>query len=84
MKQIVLFAALAACAGAQKRVITHEDVWLMKRVGEPVVSPDRKLVVFSVVEPDYDSSKQVSDLWIVPADGSESPRRITSTIRFLV
>lgn len=59
--------------------MTHEDVWLMKRTGEPVVSPDGRWIVFSVVEPDYDASKQVTDLWLVAADGSEGPRRLTAT-----
>ncbi len=62
-----------------KLPITHEDVWLMKRVGAPIPSPDGKWVVFSVVEPAYDEKDQVSDLWIVPSDGSSKPRRLTGT-----
>ena len=62
-----------------KAPITHEDVWLTKRVGAPVPSPDGKWVVFSVTEPAYDEKDQVSDLWIVPADGSAKPRRLTFT-----
>jgi len=54
-------------------------MWLMKRVGAPVPSPDGKWVVFSLTEPAYDEKEQVSDLWIVPADGSAKPRRLTST-----
>jgi dipeptidyl aminopeptidase/acylaminoacyl peptidase len=60
-----------------KSVITHEAIWLMKRVGAPVPSPDGKWVVFSLIEPAYDEKDQVSDLWIVPADGSAKPRRLT-------
>lgn len=62
-----------------KRPITHEDVWLMKRVGAPVASPDGKWAVFSVREPSYDPKQEVSDLWIVPVDGSQPARRLTST-----
>ena len=51
----------------------------MKRVGAPVVSPDGKWVVFSLVEPSYDPDKAVSDLWIVPAAGGTTPRRLTNT-----
>src|SRR6185295_7244993 len=36
-----------------------------------------KWVVFSLVEPAYDEKDQVSDLWIVPSDGSTKPRRLT-------
>ncbi|HEU0005693.1 MAG TPA: S9 family peptidase, partial [Terriglobia bacterium] len=34
-------------------------------------------MAFSVVEPAYDEKEQVSDLWIVPTDGSAKPRRMT-------
>jgi dipeptidyl aminopeptidase/acylaminoacyl peptidase len=74
----ILFFSFATHAQT-KRAITHEDVWLMKRVGAPVPSPDGKWVVFSVVEPAYDEKDQVSDLWIVPSDGSSKPRRLTGT-----
>ena len=75
---IVLFASAPAIE-AQKRIITHEDVWTMKRVGDPVVSPNGKLVVFSVTEPSYDSAKTVADLWIAPANGTAAPTRLTNT-----
>lgn len=61
------------------RPITHEDVWLFKRVGAPKVSPDGNWAVFSVTEPAYDKEEQVSDLWLVPTDGSRPPRRLTTT-----
>ena len=77
--------AVASCllaavpAVAQKRVITHEDVWLLHRVGAPVLSPDGTQAVFPVTEPSYDSAQTVSDLWIVPTDGSSPARRLTNT-----
>jgi dipeptidyl aminopeptidase/acylaminoacyl peptidase len=70
--------AASAVADNTRHAITHEDVWLMKRVGGPVPSPDGKWVVFSVTEPAYDEKDQVADLWIVPGDGSAEPRRLTS------
>ena len=79
-------AVLAAClslplmaAAAPITPITHELLWMMKRVGEPVVSPDGKWVVLSVLEPSYDEDKEISDLWLVPVDGHAPPRRITNT-----
>src|SRR5258707_11400396 len=62
-----------------KQPITHEAMWLMERVGAPFVSPDGKWVVFSVTDPAYDEKDQTSDLWIVPADGSAKPHKITFT-----
>jgi len=55
----------------------HEAMWAMKRVGAPNPSPDGKWTVFSLIEPAYDEKDQVSDLWIVPTDGSAKPRRLT-------
>jgi len=71
-------AAIAA-EPAGKRPITHEDVWLMKRVGTPALSPDGRQVVVPVSEPAYDDATKSSDLWLVPTDGSEPPRRLTFT-----
>lgn len=76
----ILCALLFATAlSAQKQPLTHETLYLMKRTGTPAVSPDGKRVVFPIVEPSYDSKEQVTDLWIVPTDGSAAPRRITGT-----
>ncbi len=59
--------------------LTHESMWMMKRVGAPIPSPDGKWVVFSLIEPAYDEKDQVSDLWVVPAEGGANPRRLTSS-----
>jgi dipeptidyl aminopeptidase/acylaminoacyl peptidase len=77
---LCLFVAAASAQGVPpKRPITHEDVWLMKRVGPPALSPDGRSVVVTVTEPAYDDAAKASDLWLVPTDGSAPPRRITST-----
>ena len=73
-----LFAAAAADAAA-KKPITHEILWMMKRVGAPAVSPDGKWAVYSVLEPSYETKDAVSDLWLVATDGNAPARRITHT-----
>jgi dipeptidyl aminopeptidase/acylaminoacyl peptidase len=78
----IITLALIATANAQTAIkvpLTHESMWMMKRVGAPVPSPDGKWVVFSLVEPAYDDKDQVSDLWIVSTDAGTRPRRLTST-----
>lgn len=37
-----------------KKPITHEAMWLMKRVGAPIVCPFGTSIIFSVTEPSYD------------------------------
>ena len=78
---LVLLIALASPLAAQtgRHTITHEDVFLMKRVAGPVISPDGRWIVFSVSEPSYTEGEQVTDLWLVPTDGSTPPRRLTNT-----
>ena len=78
---LLTFGAATAPVMAQsagKAAITHETLWMMKRVGAPTPSPDGRWVAFPITEPSYDDKEQVSDLWIVPADGSAKPRRLTS------
>jgi dipeptidyl aminopeptidase/acylaminoacyl peptidase len=79
-----LFACLAiplVAASAPKRIPTHEDIWLMKRVGAPQVSPDGRWIVASVIEPAYDENAQLSDLWLIDTAARDSSRRLTSTRR---
>lgn len=63
-----------------KPIFSHEDLWLMKRVGGPVPSPDGRWVVFSVTDPAYDDKDQRTDLWIVSSDGRSQPRQLTFTL----
>ena len=70
-----------SAAAADKRAPTHEDIWLMKRVGAPQVSPDGRWLVVAVTEPAYDENATLSDLWLVDTAARHSSRRLTSTRR---
>jgi dipeptidyl aminopeptidase/acylaminoacyl peptidase len=74
---IVAALLLVPLVASAKQPLTHETMWLMKRVGAPVISPDGRWAVFSVVDPSYDEKEQSTDLWLVPADGSAAPHQIT-------
>jgi dipeptidyl aminopeptidase/acylaminoacyl peptidase len=76
---LLLFAATLTATAQDKKPITHEDMWLLKRVGAPAISPDGKWTIFSVVDPAYDEKEQVNDIWIAATDGSSDPRRLTAT-----
>ncbi len=76
---LLLAAPLAAQDDTELRPVTHEDVWLMKRLGSPVVSPDGERAVVSVTEPAYEKDEESSDLWLITVDGSEPLRRLTAT-----
>jgi dipeptidyl aminopeptidase/acylaminoacyl peptidase len=76
---LCLVAVGLPAAESPKRAITHEDLWLMKRVGAPVPSPDGKWAVFSVTQPGYDAKDTSADLWLVPLDGGAPARPLTQT-----
>lgn len=78
MKLPALFLSALSLFAQARTPITHEKVWLMKRVGVPVVSHDGRWVVVPVTEPSYDSAQQSSDLWLFSTDGKAS-KRLTST-----
>jgi dipeptidyl aminopeptidase/acylaminoacyl peptidase len=71
---LVLIASQAAAA---KRTLTHEDLWLMPRVGNPVMSPDGTRAVVPVAMPAYDPDAATSDLWLLDTEGRAAPRRLT-------
>ena len=77
---LVLFSLItAATALAQKHPFTFEDMMKLKRVDEPVPSPDGKWVVFSATDVDLEANTKISHLWIVPANGGES-KRLSETL----
>src|SRR5207302_8843227 len=47
-----------------------EDMMKLKRVGEPVPSPDGKWVLFSVVDVDLAANKKTPHIWIVPLNAN--------------
>jgi len=76
---ILLMSGTIMAADQELRPITHEDVWLMQRLGEPVISPDGKRVVVSVTEPAYEKDGKHSDLWLLAVDGKSEALRLTAT-----
>ena len=71
---VVVALPLAAQA---KHPFTFEDMMKLKRVGEPVPSPDGKWVLFSAVDVDLAANKKTPHIWIVPlsTDGGRGGRR---------
>jgi len=61
----VLLFSLPAFSQA-KHPFTFEDMMKLKRVGEPVPSPDGKWVLFSAVDVDLAANKKTPHIWIVP------------------
>jgi len=61
------------------KVMSHEDMILLKRVGAPKISPDGKWVIYSMMIPSYNTEENSTDLYLVPIDGSMEPRKLTNS-----
>ena len=65
-------AATADAAG--NKLITPYDLWAMKRLGSPALSPDGKVAVFTVTEWSIDKNKSTTHLWLIELSGG-APKR---------
>ena len=69
LRLVLLLTAISAMAiaafAADKRPITAQDLWALKRLGSPVLSPDGTSVVFTVQEWSVEKNKSTSNLWLV-------------------
>ena len=79
---VFLFAVPAFIVPAfsqAKHPFSFEDMMKLKRVGEPVPSPDGKWVIFSVVDVDLAANKKTPHIWIVPLNADSSTSRKDSS-----
>ncbi len=76
---VLIASALPAAAAPDesssgKKPFTFETMMQLKRLGEPVPSPDGKWVAFAATEVNLAENTKKSHLWIVPAEGGEARR----------
>ncbi len=79
VRTLVVTALLASGAQAQKRPMELEDLFRLKRVADPQVSPDGTRVAFTITEVLKDENRTNADIWIAPVDGGAEPRRLTQS-----
>jgi dipeptidyl aminopeptidase/acylaminoacyl peptidase len=69
---LLLVSLLSLPAFSQdKHPFTFEDMMKLKRVAEPVPSPDGKWVLFSAVDVDLAANTRTPHIWIVPLVGGK-------------
>src|SRR5437868_7850678 len=70
MRNLLLAVFVLACSfsaiAQNKHPFTFEDMMALKRVEEPVPSPDGKWVIFGVVDVDLEKNSKTPHIWIVP------------------
>ncbi len=80
---IAIFFSLPAVSQA-KHPFTFEDMMKLKRVGEPVPSPDGKWVLFSAVDVDLAANKKTPHIWIVPLNSGATGASPVQAERILI
>ena len=81
---VLLILCLVVPAFSQaKHPLTFEDMMKLKRVGEPVPSPDGKWVLFSAVDVDLAANKKTPHIWIVPLSADQGESRVPPLHRML-
>lgn len=74
---LLLALSVAVSASAQKRVLTPADLWTIKRLGSPQLSPDARLIVFTQQEWSLEKNSSSTNLWLVEV-ATGRVRRLTT------
>jgi dipeptidyl aminopeptidase/acylaminoacyl peptidase len=77
----ILFAALTPLDAGEKtlkRPITLEDLWKVKRLGKPSMSPDGAWVAVDVTTFDMDDNSSNTQIWLCSTDGKAQKQLTTN------
>src|SRR5437870_9247519 len=58
--------------GGAPRLLTVDDLFALKQVGDPQISPDGRWVAYTVTTTDLKAEKSESRLWMAPLSGGEA------------
>jgi dipeptidyl aminopeptidase/acylaminoacyl peptidase len=75
---LIMTAMICISASAQKRAFTLSDLYKIKTVAEPQLSPDGKRIAFVVTEQFLNKGKSNQDIYTMNVDGS-GVKNITNT-----
>src|SRR5437588_11183940 len=81
MRNLLFAVFVLACAfsavAQNKHPFTFEDMMALKRVEEPVPSPDGKWVLFAAVDVDLKANTKTPHVWVVPIAGGKEQEIIS-------
>ena len=72
------FAAPAEASDERKRPMKVEDLFALKRVADPQISPDGKSVVYQVTSVSLAENKSTTALWLAATEGKMPPKQFTN------
>ncbi len=68
---LLLTLVLPLAAQTAKHTMTPDDLAKLVRVGAPVLSPDGKLIAYTVSHVDVEADKSITELWMIGWDGND-------------
>jgi dipeptidyl aminopeptidase/acylaminoacyl peptidase len=71
-------AIVAGPASQERRLLTVDDIFALKSVGDPRVSPDGQWVAYTVSQMDAGKDASDTDIWMAPFGGGD-PLRLTTS-----
>jgi dipeptidyl aminopeptidase/acylaminoacyl peptidase len=74
---ILVLAATAAADAPARRPMTVEDMWQVRRVSAPALSPDGRWAAVELVSYRMEENDSTSDLWLLGTDG-KTKRQLTA------
>jgi dipeptidyl aminopeptidase/acylaminoacyl peptidase len=74
--RVLLALFCASVVLAQKQPLTVETMLRIERIGEPVLSPNGRMVAFTVQIPDVAQNTKPQQIYVVPIEGG-TPRQLT-------
>ncbi|RCK73640.1 MAG: Alanyl dipeptidyl peptidase [Ignavibacteriae bacterium] len=76
---MIIIFVISITSAQEKRAMEIEDMFRIKRVSDPQISPDGKWIAFVVTEVIKNENKMNSDIYLIPSCGGEVRRLTTSS-----
>jgi len=73
----LLCAANAITAQTARRPLTIDDLLKVRRVGDPQLSPDGRLIAYQISDPDKAANRSRTQIYLIPVAGGQ-PVQLTS------
>ena len=74
---VAVMLASAATAQQTARQFTINDLINVRRVSDPQVSPDGRMIAYTIADTDKAANKRTTQIYLVPIEGGE-PKQITT------
>lgn len=75
---ILILGVFCSARAQMRRGITPEDYFSFQFVSDPQFSSDGASIAYELTTVDSKKNRRDSSIWLVPADGSASPRRLSA------